>query len=203
MKLRSTVRAFCQRNKSRIALAVLFIFMSSLSVYVLSNYHLVPKNTQTTQVGFTVDDMHLEDWAAGDDYSYGFYTMVDRVVDTYLGRKGQHKSYLEGLQYTAKEDKRYGNSDANILEIYKGAYLLLPDFMRTGLGNDITMEVQSLNRGELVVIIYKENKIILNLRFNQDKVATITTNSFDYSPSQLVQMYHYIRKGIEQRVNTN
>ncbi|MBS3096945.1 hypothetical protein J4480_05920 [Candidatus Woesearchaeota archaeon] len=65
------------------------------------------------------------------------------------------------------------------------------------------MEVQALNKGEIVIVILQDNKIILNVRFDQDKVASIGTNSYSYSNSELELMYHTIRKGIEDRVNTN
>ena len=186
---------FCKRNRSPITLTILFIFMSSLAVYIFTNYHLVPKETQTTQISFTLDDMHPYDWAQGAHLSYGFHTMLDRIV--------QHKSNLAGLQYRAYEDQRYGNQDANILEINKGASLILPDNIRNALGDNIIMEVQALNKGEIVIVILQDNKIILNVRFDQDKVASTGTNSYSYSNSQLEVMYHTIRKGIEDRVNTN
>lgn len=189
------ILVFCKRNKSPIALTILFIFVSSAAVYIFTNYHLVPKYTQTAQVSFTLDDTHPYDWAQGAHYSYGFHTMLDRIV--------QHKSYLEGLQYRSYEDQRYGNQDANILEIDKGASLLLPDFMKSALGNNIVMEIQALNKGETVIVIFQDNSIILNVRFNQDKVASIGTNSYNFFNEQLEITYHTIRKGIENRVNSN
>ena len=194
---------FCKRNKSPIALAILFIFMSSAAVYVFTNYHIIPKDTQTVQVSFTADDMYASDWAAGAHFSYGFYTMIDRIVDTYLGRRGEHKSYLAGLEYRAREDQRYGNQDANILEIHKGASLLLPNNIRNMLGDNIVVEVQALNKGETVIMVLQNNNIILNVRFNQDKVASIGTNSYNFSDPQLEETYHTIRLNLEKLVNAN
>jgi len=189
------ILAFCQRNKSPLALAVLFLSLSSLAVYMLSNYNIVPRNTQTTQISFTLDDMRPFDWAQGAHYSYGFHTMLDRVV--------QHKSNLAGLQYNAYEDKRYGNTDANILEVQKGASLLIPDFMSKSLGDNIMIEVQALNRGETVIVIFQNNQIVLNIRFNQDKIAMTGANTYNYSNSQLKGMYHAIRLNLERLVNSN
>ena len=82
------ILAFSQRNRSLIALAIMFLMISSMAVYTFSNYNIIPKNTQRQQVSFTADDMYASDWAAGAHFSYGFYIMIDRIVDTYLGRRG-------------------------------------------------------------------------------------------------------------------
>ena len=189
------ILAFSQRNRSLIALTIMFLMISSMAVYMFSNYNIIPKNTQSQQVSVTADDMHASDWAVGAHFSYGFHTMLDKIV--------KHKSHLEGLKYRSYEDWRYGNQDANILEIYKGASELLPNSVRNALGNNIIIEVQALNKGEIVIVILQDNKIILNVRFDQDKVASIGTDSYSYSNSELELMYHTIRKGIEDRVNTN
>ncbi len=186
---------FCKRNKSPITLAILFIFVSSLAMYTFSNYHIIPKNTQTVQVSFTLDNMHPYDWAQGTHWSYGFHTMLDRIV--------QHNSYLEGLQYRAYEDQRYGNQDANVLEIHKGASQLLPGSMRASLGENIFMEVVALNKGEVEIKIFQNGNIVIRILFNQDKVSNIGTNSYNFSNTQLEEMYHAIRIGIENRVNYN
>ena len=121
--------------------------------------------------------------------------MLDRIV--------KHKSYLEGLQYKAYEDQRYGNQDANILEISKDVSILLPKFMRNAFGNNITMEVQALNRGEIVIKIIQGKNVVLEVTFNQDKVAHIQWNAHSYSNTQLEEAYHTIRLGIETLVNNN
>lgn len=189
------ILAFCKRNKSPIALTILFLFASSLAVYVFSNYNITPKYTQAPQVSFTLDDIYPHDWAAGAHFSYGFHTMLDRIV--------QHKSNLAGLQYKGYEDQRFGNQDANILEIYEGASTLLSPFMRESLGEKISMEVAALNRGEIAVKIIQDNRVILSILFHQDEVYHTGANFYNFSEPQLREMYHSIRKGIEKRVNEN
>ncbi len=194
-RYKKSILEFCKRNKSPIALSILFIFISSLAIYVFSNYNIIPKDTQTRQVSFTLDDMHPFDWAQGAHLSYGFHTMLDRIV--------QHKSYLEGLQYRSYGDQRYGNQDANILEIYRGASELLPSLIKNTLGDDIVMEVQALNRGEVVIKIVQNNTPVIEITFNQDKAVHVQWNTYSYTNQQLEEMYHSIRKGLEYRVNTN
>lgn len=184
------ILTLCKRNKSTIILTILFIFISSVGVYTFSNYHIIPKDTQTPKASFTLDDMYSSDWAAGAHFSYGFHTMLDRIV--------QHKSSLSGLQYKGYEDQRYGNQDANILEIYRGSSLLLPDFMRKALGDNITMEVQALNKGEVVIKIIQDNKSVIEATFNQDEITHTQWNFYSYPNEQLNEMYHSIRKEIEK-----
>ena len=155
----------------------------------------MPVNTQTIQSSFTQDDMHAADWAAGAHYSYGFHTMLDRIVN--------HKSSLRGLQYAAYEDQRYGNPDANILEINKGASVLLPSDMAKALGDNIILEVAALNRGETEIKIIQNGNIVLDVLFHQDKATNIGANSNGFTNPQLESMYHSIRLGIEKLVNTN
>ena len=97
-----------KKSKKKIALAVVFLFFSSMPIYILSNYHLVPKNTQSTSISFNADDMGSFDWASGAHKSYGFHTMCGRIV--------KHQSQLPGIKYRGYEDNRFGNIDANILE---------------------------------------------------------------------------------------
>ncbi len=190
------ILAFCKRNKaSIIGLAVIFLMVSSIAIYVFSNYHITPKDSQTYKVHFILDDMKPDDWAAGEHYSYGFYSMLSKIVD--------YQKPLGDLQYTAYPDQRYGNPDAKILLIKVGASKLLPDDMKNALGDNIVMEIQALNKGEMIVIIIQDNKIILNVRFVQDKVASIGTNSYNFFNQQLEELFHKVRLGLEKRVNEN
>lgn len=190
------ILAFCKRNKaSIIGLAVIFLMVSSIAIYVFSNYHITPKDSQTYKVHFILDDMTPDDWAVGEHYSYGFYSMLSKIVD--------YQKPLGDLQYTAYPDQRYGNPDAKILLINVGASKLLPSFMRNSFGDNIIMEVQALNKGETVIKIVKENKPILEVTFHQDKVAHIQWNDFSYPNEQMKKAYHSVREGIEYRVNTN
>ncbi len=182
------ILAFCKRNTSLTTLAILFLFVSSLSVYFLSNYNIVPRDTQTLGVKFVPDNITSYDWAQGAHYSYGFHTMLDRIVG--------FKSYLRDLSY-----KSY--KDANKLEIYKGASKLLPEDIKNILGDNIILEVQALNKGEILIKIVQNGSIILEVRFVQDKVGSIGANSRSFSSSQLEEMYHSIRRGIEERINSN
>ncbi len=189
------ILALCRRNKSPVTLAVLFLLASSLAIYTFSNYNIMPINTQSAQVSSTLDDMRASDWAAGAHFSYGFHTMLDRIV--------QHKSNLRGLQYTSYENQRYGNPDANILEINKGASVLLPSDMAKSLGDNIILEVAALNRGETEIKAIQNGNIVIDVLFHQDKPANIGMNSHNFTNSQLEGMYHSIRLGIEKLANTN
>ncbi len=188
------ILALCRSNKSPVALAALFLLVSSLAIYTISNYNIMPINTQSTQVSSTLDDMRAVDWAAGAHYSYGFHTMLDRIVN--------HKSILRGLQYTSYEDQRYGNQDANILEISKGASVLLPSDMAKALGDDIKVEVQALNKGDVVIAIANPYKVV-DVYFSQDRIHHINANSLNFSEKELLDAYHSIRLGIEELVNAN
>ena len=91
----------------------------------------------------------------------------------------------------------------NILEIYRGASELLPSLIKNTLGDDIVMEVQALNRGEVVIKIVQNNTPVIEITFNQDKAVHVQWNTYSYTNQQLEEMYHSIRKGLEYRVNTN
>lgn len=189
------ILALCRRNKSPVALAALFLLASSLAIYTFSNYNIMPINTQSTQVSSTLDDMRAADWAAGAHYSYGFHTMLDRIVN--------HKSNLRVLQYNSYQDQRYGNQDANILEINKGTSVLLPNDMVKALGDNIILEVAALNRGETEIKVIQNGDIVLDVLFHQDNVTNIGVNSSGFTNTQLQSMYHSIRLVIEQLVNAN
>jgi len=195
-KYGQSILAFCKRNKnSIIGLTITFIMATSISVYVISNYHIIPKDSQTYKVHFILDDITPNDWAAGEHMSYGFHSMLSKIVD--------YQKPLGDLQYTAYPDHRYGNPDAKILLIKVGASALFPDFMKNALGSNITMEVQALNKGETVIKIVQENKPVLEVTFHQDKVTHIQWNDYSYSNEELVKIYHWVREGIQYRVNSN
>ena len=194
-KYGKSILDFARRNRSPVALTALFLLASSLAIYTFSNYNIMPINTQSTQVSSTLDDMRASDWAAGAHYNYGFHTMLDRIVN--------YKSNLRGLQYTAYEDQRYGNQDANILEINKGASVLLPNDIVKALGDNIILEVAALNRGETEIKVIQNGNIILDVLFHQDQATNIGANSNGFTNPQLEGMYHSIRLGIEELVSTN
>jgi hypothetical protein len=193
-KYEKNILRFCKRNKRVLCLTILFVMVSSLAVYMTSNSHIVPQNTQGQSVGFALDDMNFQDWAAGRHSSYGFHTMVDRIV--------KHKSSLKGLAYKGFEDTRYGNKDANILEISTGASALLPKDMKKELGDNIQMEVQALNKGDVVIIIRNPHEVV-SVYFTQDGISHVTTNTLYFSNELLLKLYHSVRRGITHRVNTN
>ncbi|MBI2653331.1 hypothetical protein HYX02_00830 [Candidatus Woesearchaeota archaeon] len=194
------ILAFCLENKgiSRInimALVAAFLMASSMGVYVISKHHIIPKDSQTHKVHFVLDDMAPDDWAAGEYKSYGYHTMLGKIV--------QYQRPLEGLQYKAyPAPGLYGNPDAKVLEIHKGGSQLLPPFMREKFG-DIFMRVQALNKGETAIKIVKENKPVLEVTFHRDKPAHIQWNDYGYSEPDMVEMYHSVRERIQYLVNTN
>ena len=193
---------YCRRNKSLVTALILLVLLSSTGVYTLTNYHIIPKNTQTTQARFIADDMISYDWAQGTHKSYGFHTMMERII--------KHKSFLKGLQYEIKDDLRFGVG--KIVSITKGAFALLPDKIRAAFGDNIIIEIQALNKGEIVITIYQakisKEDIVVDIVFIQDKVGRIIPNPSIGNPRnlshpELEAMYHKIIQVLNDLVNTN